>query len=269
MLADGQARCQRRPRRERRRDLLPPPPGAPDRVEPPRRQISQAAGQNEGGHDIHGSIQHGSWLPGHAGADRTRWQDRRRFAGAALAGAHTSGHVRERLGHHDDGPAARVLSGRRHEPRQRRTSVDPSLRHGQHPLQRGHPSRHEGRFPTRRAVLHPTTKHVVLAALRRGRLLQHQKVHPDAGERHTCPLRHRRLVRRRGHGQSVAAPVFGRMGSSFSHGPLRYRPCVLHWLASIARTRWRRIPRCRDGGRGTPRPRSAFLQGHRAGARSW
>ena len=42
-----------------------------------------------------------------------------------------------------------------------------------------------------RTVLPPATKHVVLAALRRGRLPQLQELHPDAGERHSCPLRPR------------------------------------------------------------------------------
>ena len=36
--------------------------------------------------------------------------------------------------------------------------------------QRGHPGRHAGRSPSRRAVLPPATKHIVPAALRRGRL---------------------------------------------------------------------------------------------------
>ena len=45
----------------------------------------------------------------------------------------------------------------------------------------------EGDVPTRRTVLHPATKHFVLAALRRGRL-------PGASERHSCPPRHRWLV---------------------------------------------------------------------------
>ena len=97
-------------------------------------------------------------------------------------------HVRER-GNDDHDPAVRGHIGRRDESEQRRTSVHPSLGHGQHPRQRGHPGRHEGRFPTRRAVLHPATRHVVLAALRRGRLPQLQELHPDAGERHSCPLR--------------------------------------------------------------------------------
>ena len=169
VLADGQARCQRRPRREHRRDVLPALAGVSDRVGPARREAVPAAGQRKGGHDIHGRLQHGSWPAGHAGADRTRGQDRRRLAGAALAGAHTPRRVRERLGHHDHDPAARGHIGRRAEPEQRGTSVDPSVGHGQHPRQRGHPGRHAGDVPSRRAVLPPATKHVVLAALRRGR----------------------------------------------------------------------------------------------------
>ena len=104
--------------------------------------------------------------------------------------------------------------GRRDEPKPRRTNVDPSLGHGQHPRQRGH--RHEGRFPTCRAVLHPATKHFVLAALRCGRLPKLQELHPGAGERHSCP------------------PVFGRMGSSRSHGLLRREQGLDNWVASIA-----------------------------------
>ena len=116
-------------------------PGASDRVGP-LRQTGPAAGQHARGHDIHGRFQHGPWPAGHAGADRARGQDRRRLAGAALAGAHSPRHVRERLGHHDDAPAAHSHIGQRAEPEQRRTSVDPSLGHGQHPRQRGHPGRH-------------------------------------------------------------------------------------------------------------------------------
>ena len=89
--------------------------------------------------------------------------------------------------------------------------------------------RHEGRFPMRRTVLHP--------ALRRGRLPKLQELHPSASERYSCPLRHRRLVRRRGHDWSMATTVFGRMGSSRSHGPLRQRPGVVRRLASNGRTR--------------------------------
>ena len=63
-------------------------------------QTSSAAGQHKGGHDIHGRLQHGPWLAGHAGADCASGQDRRRLAGATLAGAHSPRHVRERLGHH-------------------------------------------------------------------------------------------------------------------------------------------------------------------------
>ena len=98
---------QRRPRREHRRDFVPPPAGASDRVEPARRQTSSVAGQHEGGPDIHGRLQHGPWPAGRAGADRAREQDRRRLAGEALTRAHSSRHVRERLGNDDCDPAAR------------------------------------------------------------------------------------------------------------------------------------------------------------------
>ena len=188
---------------------------------PPRRQTSSATGQHQRGRDIHGRLQHGLWPAAHAGADRARWQDRRRFAGAALAGAHSPRRVRERLGQHDHDPAARGHIGRRDGPKQRRTIVDPSLGHVQHPRQRGHPGRHAGHIPSRRAVLHPAAQHVVLAALRRGRLPQLQELHPGAGECHSCPLRPRWHLRRPGHEQGMAAPVFGRMGISRSRGPLR------------------------------------------------
>ena len=51
--------AQRRPRREHRRDVLPPPAGASDRVGPSRREASSAAGQHEGGHDIHSRMDRG------------------------------------------------------------------------------------------------------------------------------------------------------------------------------------------------------------------
>ena len=104
-------------------------------------------------------------------------------------------------------------------------------------------------------VLPPATKHVVLAALRRGRLPQLQELHPDTGERHPCPLRPRWHLRRLGHEQSMAAPVFGRLCSSRCHGPLRREPGLEHGMASVTRTERRRIPRGRRRGRGTPRPR--------------
>ena len=115
--------------------------------------------------------------------------------------------------------------------------MDSSLGHGQHPRQRGHVGRHAGRFPSRRAVLHPATKHVVLAALRRGRLPQRQELHTGASERHSCPLRHRRLIRRLGNEQGMAAPVFGRMGISCSHGLVREEPGVDNWMASLSNKR--------------------------------
>ena len=107
--------------------------------------------------------------------------------------------------------------------------------------------------PSRRAVLPPATKHIVPSALRRGRLPQLQELHPGAGERHACPLRPRWLLRRPGHEQSMAAPIFGRVGISRSHGPLREEPGVVDWLASLARRQRRRFPRCCDGSRGAPR----------------
>ena len=87
------------------------------------------------------AFHHGSWPAGHVVADRARWQDRRRLAGAALLGAHSSRHVGERLGNHDT-PSAHGRPGRRDEPGQGRATVDPSLGHGQHPRQRGHHGRH-------------------------------------------------------------------------------------------------------------------------------
>ena len=68
-----------------------------------------------------------------------RGQDRGRLAGAAMARAHSPRHIGERLGHNDHDLAARGQSGRRDESKQRRTGMDPSLGHGQHPRQRGHP----------------------------------------------------------------------------------------------------------------------------------
>ena len=81
------------------------------------------------------------------------------------------------------------------------SSVDPSLGHGQHPRQRGHHDRHVCEVPSRRAVLHPAAQHLVLSALRRGRLPQLQELHPDACECRSYPLRPRRVVRRLGHEQ--------------------------------------------------------------------
>ena len=85
---------------------------------PPRRETSAAAGQHEGGDDVHGRHQHGPWTAGHAGADRARGQDGVCLARAALAGAHSSRHFGERLGHDDHDPAARGQSGQRDESRQ-------------------------------------------------------------------------------------------------------------------------------------------------------
>ena len=185
-------------------------------------------------------------VAGHAGVERAILQDRRRLAGAALAGACSPCYIGELLGHDDHDPAARGHIGQRAEPEQRRTSMDPSLGHDQHPRQRDHLGRHEGHVPSRRAVLHPATKHVVLAALRRGRLPQLSRAASrQASERHSCPLRPRRLVRRLGHEQSLATTVIGRLGGSRSHGPLQHEQGVDDWLASLVRPQRRRVPRGR------------------------
>ena len=157
-----------------------------------------------------------------------------RLAGAALAGAHSPRHVRERLRHDDAGS----FSGRRGS-----RETWPASTPARPPWPPWRPT-----FPTRRAVLPPATKHVVLAALRRGRLPQLQELHPDAGERHSGPLRPRRHLRRLGHEQSMAAPVFGRMGGSRSHhGPLRQKQSVdIRGGVAITPTERRRFPRgCR------------------------
>ena len=156
-------------------------------------------------------------------------------------------HIGERLGHDDDAPAAHSHIGRRAQSRQGGTVVDPPLGHGQHPRQRGHPGCHEGRIHSHCAVFHPATKHFVLAALRRGRLPQLEELHPGASERHPCPLRPRRHLRKRGHEQSMAAPVFGRMGSSRS----RREQGLDNWVASIACPQRCPLKRSRRRGRGT------------------
>ena len=117
--------------------------------------------------------------------------------------------------------------------------------HGQHTM--------KAKFPHRRTPLQPAAQHGLLAALRRCRLRQLQELHPGASERHSCPLRPRRLVRRRRHEQGMATTVFGRMGRSRRHGRLRQKPGVDDWLASLAhpqRQGFPGFPRCRDGGRG-------------------
>ena len=183
----------------------------------------------------------------------------------ALAGAHSSRHVRERLGHDDHDLAARGRCGHHSEPQQRRTIVDPPVGHGQHPRQRGHIGSHAGHIPSRRARLPPTTKHVVSATLRRGRLPQLHELHSDAGERHSCPRRSRWLLRWPGHEQTMAAPVIGRMGIARSRGHLGREQGLEHGMAPTARPR-RRFPRCRRRGHGAPLPRRSIREAHRAGA---
>ena len=99
-------------------------------------------------------------------------------------------------------------------------------------------------------------------ALRRGRLPQLQKLHPGAGEHHACPLRPRWLVRRLGHEQGMAAPVFGRMGISRSRGPLREEPGVDDRMESLASTQRRRVRSCRRSRHRAPRRRRALLSRH-------
>ena len=122
VVAHGQALCQRRSSRAHR-DLLPRPAGASDRVGRGVKQF-QLQGNTREATTFTVALQHGSWPAGHVCVDRARGQDRRRLAGAALAQAHSSRHVRERLGNHDDAPATRGRLGRR-------TIVNPSLGHGQ------------------------------------------------------------------------------------------------------------------------------------------
>ena len=65
----------------------------------------RAAGQHRGGHDIHGRRKHGPWPAGHAGAALQAGK-----TDAVLPEQeHSPRHVRERLGHHDDAPAARLV----------------------------------------------------------------------------------------------------------------------------------------------------------------
>ena len=217
---------------------------------------SSAAGQHEGGHDIHGRLQHGTWPGGHAGADRARGQDRRRLARAALAGAHSSRHFGERLGHDDHDIAARGRPGQRAQSRAGRDSRGsfsgtwPASTPARPPWQPcGPPSLtwcSHSSPPQSTSYLQPCDVAV---------LPQLQELHPDASERHSCPRRSRWLLRWPGHEQSMAAPVFGRMGSPRSEGPLGRQPGVVDWLASLARPQRRRFPRCSRRGRGAPRPR--------------
>ena len=177
----------------------------------------------------------GPWPAGHAGANRARGQDRRRLARAALAGAHSPRHVKEL------GPRRPRFCSR--------TSVDPSLGHSQ----RRHPGRHAADVPSRRAV--PCD----VAVFR-----SFKRCIPDARERHSCPLRPRWHLRRLGHEQSMAAPVYGLMSSPRSHEPLRRERGLDNWVASTA------CPQSKKLSKRPPRPTLTMSssQAHRAGARS-
>ena len=190
LLAHGQARSQRRPRREHRRDLVPPPTRATSRVGPPRRRTGSAAGQQEGGHDVHGRLQHG---PGpldvlvqivHQGKTdavlpEQPWPERTHHVTSENGWATTTTILQ----------LAAILDDMLNPIKEGQAWIllwDMASIHA-----RGNPGCHVGRFPSHRARIPPATKHVVLAALRRGRLPQLQELHPDAGERHSCPLRPR------------------------------------------------------------------------------
>ena len=161
---------------------------------PPRRQTSSATGQHGRGHDIHGRFQNGPWLAGHAGAERARGQDRRRLAQAGLEGAH-SPHVTSENGWATTTALLQLTA-----------TVDNVL----------NPSR-EGQAwivlwymasihatEASLAAMRATFPHVVLCFIppHSTSYLQPCDVAvfrsfksciPDVGERHSCPLRWRRL----------------------------------------------------------------------------
>ena len=145
-----------------------------------------------------------------------------------MAEAHSSRHVRERLGHHDDAPAARGHIGQRAEPEQRRTGVDSSLGHGQHPRQRRYTGRHAGDISSRRAVLHPCD----VAVFRSFKSRIQAKASATLA-RSVIDSSFEGF----GHEHCMAAPVFGRMDGSRSHGLLRREQGLEHGMASIARTK--------------------------------
>ena len=88
---------------------------APSCRGPPRREAGPAPGQHKGGHDIHGafSMDRGplDMLVQIVQAGKTD----ARLARAALAGAHSPRHIRERLGNDDHDPAADSHIGQRAE----------------------------------------------------------------------------------------------------------------------------------------------------------
>ena len=185
-------------------------------------------------------------VAGHAGGERAILQDRRSLAGAALAGARSPCYIGERLGHGDHDAAARGHIGQRAEPEQRRTSMDPSLGHGQHPRQRDHLGRHEGHVPHVVLCFIPPRSTSYLQPCDVAVFRSFQELHPGKQASTTlarsCP---RRLVRRLGHEQSLATTVIGRMGGLRSHGPLQHEQGVDDWLASFVRPQRRRVPRGR------------------------
>ena len=55
----------------------------------------------------------------------------------------------------------------------------------------------------------PPRSTFVLAAMRLGHIPQLLELHQDASEGHSCPLRHRRLIRRHHDEQDMATTVIG------------------------------------------------------------
>ena len=94
------------------------------------------------------------------------------------------------------------------------------------------------------------TQYVVFAALRRGHLPQLQELHPDAGDLDAGPLCPRRLIRRHGGKQGMAATIFGRMCLALHHGPVRQKQSMAYWLASTACPQRCQLQTSRPRGRG-------------------
>ena len=261
VLAHGHARSQRRPRRQHRRDIVPPPPYASNRMEPPRHETRPAAGQHKRGDDVDDSLLYGPWPAGHAAPDRAHGQDRRRLARAALAGAHSSRHFGERPGNDDHDPfSSRPLSITRTRARKDN--------HGSFSgTWRIHAS--EATLAAMRAAF----PHNVLCFIppRSTSYLQPCNVAvfrflKSCIQTQASATLARSVLDDTFDGLAMnKAPVFGRVGSPSSHGPPRQKQGVGDWLASLARPQRRRVPRCCHGSRGTPLPRESLLQAHRAG----
>ena len=168
----------------------------------------------------------GTWPAGHVGADRARGQGRRRLARAPPWPEHTR-HVTSENGWATTTAILQLTTALDDCCTRARKDNRGSFSGAATPAR--HHVRHKGDVPSRRVVFHPAAQHVALAVVRRGRLPHLQELHPDAGERHSCPLRSRPLGGRRGHEQGVAAPVFGQMGSLRSHGRAPTATTISAW----------------------------------------